>query len=84
MNKIKLLDRLEHFFESEESSNNVDEFVVVLKKLKTKLAKTKNMLRDCNNEDFKKALQLEVDVLAAQIEKGERYLKDVSSGCDLK
>jgi len=84
MNKIKLLDRLEHFFESEENSKNVEEFVVVLKKLKAKLAKTKNMLRDCNNEGFKKALQLEVDVLAAQIEKGERYLKDVSSGCDLK
>ena len=75
MNKIKLLDRLDLFFESNKDSNNAEEINEVLIKLKGKLIKTEKMVKDCNNQAFKAALQLEVDVLAAQIEKGEKCLK---------
>ena len=80
MNKIKLLSELQNFFDSDEAKKrkNLENTETVLIKLKNKLLKTKRMLSQCKNKAFNKALQLEVDVLAAQLEKGEKILKQVS------
>ena len=80
MNKIKLLDKLEQFFDGDEQNQkkNIEGTERVLIKLKSKLIKTERMLSECKNETFKTALQLEVDVLAAQIEKGGKRLKELS------
>jgi len=79
MNKIKLLSKLQSFFDADERKRvqSVDEIRVVLNKLKNKLLQTKKSYSLCTNEAFKKALQLEIDVITAQIEKGERYLEEL-------
>ena len=86
MNKIKLLSELQAFFDSDEAKKRKDleDIEDVLIKLKNKLVKTKRMLSQCKNEEFKNALQLEVDVLTAQLEKGEKILKQVAQKPDLK
>ena len=86
MNKIKLLSELQAFFDSDEAKRrkNLENIEDVLIKLKNKLVKTKRMLSQCKNDEFKNALQLEVDVLAAQLEKGEKILKQVSQKQELK
>ena len=86
MNKIKLLSELQDFFDLDEAKKrkNLENIDAVLIKLKNKLVKTKRMLSQCKNEAFKNALQLEVDVLTAQLEKGEKILKQVSQKPDLK
>ena len=86
MNKIKLLSELQVFFDSDEAKRrkNVENIEDVLIKLKSKLVKTKRMLSQCKNEEFNNALQLEVDVLTAQLEKGEKILEEVLKKPDLK
>lgn len=84
MNKSKLLSKLEDFFDSDEAKRrkNVTQIETVLEKLKNKQAKTKKMLLQCKNEDFKKALNLEIDVIDAQIKKGERHLRRMAQLTD--
>jgi|GEM_PF-2936167 len=79
MNKIKLLSKLQSFFDADERKRlqSVDEIKDVLGKLKTKLEHSKKSYSLCTNEAFKKALLLEIDVITAQIEKGERYLQEL-------
>jgi hypothetical protein len=79
MNKIKLLSKLQAFFDSDETKRkkSVEEITGVLQKLKIKQLKTKKKLSQCTNDEFKKALLLEFDVITAQIEKGERFLKEL-------
>ena len=86
MNKIKLLSKLQAFFDSDEAKKrkNLENIEDVLSKLKNKLVKTKRMLSQCKNEAFNNALQLEVDVLTAQLEKGKKILKQVSQKPDHK
>ncbi len=84
MNKSKLLSKLEDFFDSDEAKRrkNVTQIETVLEKLKNKQAKTRKMLLQCKNEDFKKALNLEIDVIDAQIKKGERHLRQMDQLTD--
>ena len=86
MNKIQLLSELQDFFDSDETKKrkNLENIEGVLIKLKNKLVKTKRMLSLCKNEEFNNALQLEVNVLTAQLEKGEKILKQVSQKTDNK
>ena len=86
MNKIKLLSELQDFFDSDEAKKrkNLEDIEDVLIKLKNKLVKTKRMLSQCKNEEFNNALQLEVDVLTAQLEKGEKILKQVTQNSNHK
>jgi hypothetical protein len=86
MNKIKLLSELQDFFDSDEAKKrkNLEDIEDVLIKLKSKLVKTKRLLSQCKNEVFNKALQLEVDVLTAQLEKGKKILKQVSQNSNHK
>jgi len=86
MNKIKLLSELQVFFDSDKAKRrkNVENIEDVLIKLKSKLVKTKRMLSQCKNEEFNNALQLEIDVLTAQLEKGEKILKQVMQKSDQK
>ncbi len=74
MNKIELLDKLQSLFDSDEVKKSKD-VEKVLDKLKDKQKKNRKMLDQCNNIEFKKALELEIDVLEAQIEKGEKFLQ---------
>ncbi len=80
MNKIELLSKLQAFFDADEAKKrkSVAEIESVLVKLKSKLIKTNKKLLQCKNEEFKKALLLEVDVISAQIDKGEKVLKELS------
>ncbi len=77
MNKIKLLDKLQSLFDSDQVKKSKD-VEKVLDKLKDKQKKNRKMLEQCNNSDFKKALELEIDVLEAQIEKGEKFLHSLT------
>lgn len=80
MTKVELMSKLQAFFDAGEAKKrkNVVEIEHVLVKLKSKLIKTNKKLLQCKNEEFKKALLLEVDVISAQIEKGEKLLKEFS------
>ena len=80
MNKIELLSKLQTFFDADDAKKrkNVEEIEDVLVKLKSKLIKTKKKHLQCKNQEFKKALLLEVDVISAQIDKGEKVLKGLS------
>ncbi|MCK5188944.1 MAG: hypothetical protein KAI44_10290 [Methylococcales bacterium] len=80
MNKIKLLSKLEAFFVLDEAKKrqNASEIKDVLERLNNKQQKTKKMLKQCKNEELKKVLLLEVDVIDAQIEKGEKFLQELS------
>ncbi|MCQ8102617.1 hypothetical protein NP590_00760 [Methylomonas sp. SURF-2] len=79
MNKIKLMTRLEAFFNSDvkEEKKKVEEIKGVIKKLKAKQNKIKKMLEVCPDQDMKNALQLEVNIIQAQIDKGEAVLKNL-------
>lgn len=79
MNKIKLLSKLQTFFDSDEAKRkkSVAEIVEVLNKLKLKQLHTKKKILQCTNDEFKKALLLEFEVMSAQIEKGESFLKEL-------
>jgi len=74
MNKVKLLAKLEDFFDTDDKKN-VEQIESVLIKLKNKLIKIQRRITQCKNEAYKTALQLEAEVLVAQIEKGENFLK---------
>jgi uncharacterized protein YqeY len=80
MNKIKLLSKLQTFFDSDEKKKkvNADEIRDILDKLAKKQLQTQKKLSKCNHDEFKKALQLEIDVIVAQIEKGKRLLNEVA------
>lgn len=77
MNKIKLLSRLQDFFNADEKKKRekAEEIKGVIKKLKVKERKIKKMLNECQDEELKKALQLEADIIRAQIDKGIGVLK---------
>lgn len=79
MNKIKLLSRLQDFFNADEKKKKkrYEEIEGVIKKLKTKENKIKKMLNACQDEEMKKALQLEVNIIQAQIDKGKTVLKNL-------
>lgn len=79
MNKIKLLTRLQAFFNSDAKAKKkkAEQIKGVIKKLKTKQNKIKKMLDACQDEEMKKALQLEVDIIKAQIVKGVAVLKNL-------
>lgn len=79
MNKIKLLRLLQDFFNADEKEkrDKADEIRGVIKKLKSKQRKTSKMLNECRDEELKKALQMEADIIQAQIEKGIEVLKQL-------
>jgi hypothetical protein len=79
MNKIKLLSKLQAFFDSDEAKRkkSASEIAEVLNKLKLKQRHTKKKLLQCTNDEFKKVLLLEIEVMSAQIEKGENFLKEL-------
>ena len=79
MNKIKLLSRLEVFFNADEKKKKkkIKEIEGVIKKLKIKKGKLKKMLDASQEDEMKKALQLEFDIIKAQIEKGLAILKNL-------
>lgn len=77
MNKIKLLGRLQEFFNAgeKEKREKADEIREIIKKLRNKLRKTVRRLDQCHDEEMKKVLQLEADIIKAQIDKGIDVLK---------
>lgn len=79
MNKIKLLTRLQLFFnaDAKEKKKEAEEIKGVIKKLKIKENNIKKMLAECQDEEMKKALQLEVDIIKAQVDKGRAALKNL-------
>ena len=79
MNIIKLLSRLQAFFNADEKQKKEKavEIKGVIKKLKSKQRKIKKMLADCQDQELKKALQMEVDIIEAQIDKGTDVLKNL-------
>ncbi|MCK9605867.1 MAG: hypothetical protein M0R33_05385 [Methylomonas sp.] len=79
MNKIELLSRLQAFFNSDAKAKKKksEQIKGVIKKLKTKQNKIKKMLEACRDEEMKKALQLEADIIKAQIDKGVDVLKNL-------
>ena len=79
MNKIKLLRRLQDFFDADEKNKREksNEIKGVIKKLEAKQRKIKKMLADCRDDELTKALQLEVDIISAQINKGIDVLKNL-------
>ncbi|WP_305907005.1 hypothetical protein Q9L42_018120 [Methylomarinum sp. Ch1-1] len=81
MNKVKLLTRLQEFFNADEKQKRekAEEIKDVIEKLKTKQLKITRMLSECQDEQMKKALQMEVDIIKAQIEKGNDVLKELYS-----
>jgi len=79
MNKIKLLSRLHDFFNADEKKKKekAEEIQGVIKKLQTKARKIKKMLDECQDDELKKALELEASIINAQIEKGLAVLKNL-------
>ena len=79
MNKIKLLSRLQDFFNADEKKKKekAEEIEGVIKKLQAKEHKIKDMLEECPDEEMKKALQLEANIISAQIEKGLAILENL-------
>ncbi|WP_031435502.1 hypothetical protein [Methylomarinum vadi] len=79
MNKIKLLSLLQDFFNADEKEkrDKAVEIRGVIKKLKNKHRKTTKMLNECRDEELKKALRMEADIIQAQIEKGIEVLKQL-------
>lgn len=79
MNKIELMTRLQAFFNSDEKEKKkkAEEIKDVIKKLKIKQIKIKKMLDACRDDEMKKALQLEVDIIQAQIDKGAAVLENL-------
>ncbi len=81
MKKIKLLEKLEQFFAGTKASQakELERMASVIEQLQHKLHKTRNSLKHCKNEDYKKVLQLEIEILSAQIDKGQAFLKQKAS-----
>ena len=79
MNKIKLLSRLQDFFNADEKQKKkkAKEIADVIEKLQTKERKITKMLDECQDEELKKALQLEANIISAQIEKGIAVLQNL-------
>ncbi|MGY6275388.1 hypothetical protein [Methylomonas sp. MgM2] len=78
MNKIKLLGRLQDFFNADEKERKkkAREIADVIEKLKEKARNINEMLDECRDEEMTKALRLEVNIINAQIEKGLSVLKN--------
>lgn len=79
MNKIKLMTRLQAFFNADEKEKKkkAEEIKGVIKKLNIKKNKINKMLAACQDEEMKKVLQLEVNIIKAQIDKGRAALKNL-------
>lgn len=79
MNKIKLLSRLQDFFNADdkEKKKKAKDIADVIEKLQAKERKINQMLNDCEDEEMKKALQLEANIISAQIEKGLSVLESL-------
>lgn len=79
MNKIKLLEKLQAFLNADEQKKRAQqkEIRIVLRKLKSKRRKINQELQQCHDEELRKALQLEVDIISAQISKGEQIVKEL-------
>jgi len=77
MNKIKLLSRLQEFFNADEQERKkkAKDIANVIDKLQEKERNIKKMLDECQDEEMAKALQLEANIINAQIEKGLSVLK---------
>lgn len=79
MNKIKLLSRLQDFFNADEKQKKkkAKEIADVIEKLQIKERNIQEMLGECQDEEMKKALQLEANIISAQIEKGLSVLQNL-------
>ncbi len=79
MNKIKLLSRLQAFFNADEKEKRekADDIKNVIKKLKSKQRKLSKMMAECRDDELKNALQLEADIIEAQISKGKLALRQL-------
>lgn len=79
MNKIKLLSRLQDFFNADQKQKKkkAKEIASVIEKLQAKERKIKEMLSECQDEEMKKALELEANIISAQIEKGITVLENL-------
>lgn len=81
MNKIRLLSRLQDFIhaDAKKKREQADEIGKVIKKLENKLRKIENMLDECRDPQLSKALQLEADIIKAQIDKGHAVLEHLKN-----
>jgi len=79
MNKIELLSRLQDFFNADEKQKKkkASEIRDVIRKLRAKERNIQDMLDKCQDDEMKKALQLEVNIINAQIEKGFSVLESL-------
>lgn len=79
MNKIKLLSRLQDFFNADEKEKKkkAKDIANVIQKLQVKERKIKQMLEECQDEEMKKAMQLEANIISAQIDKGIAALENL-------
>lgn len=77
MNKKKLLNKLQEFLntDSHKKRKQRDELKKVLKKLKKKENKIKDKIESCDDEDTKKQLEMELEIVHVQRKKGIAVLR---------
>jgi predicted nucleic acid-binding Zn-ribbon protein len=77
MKTRKLLDKLVAYLDGDarKRKKEKDEIKAVLKKLKRREKKLKNLLDETKDADKRTALQKEIDIVHAQRKKGVRLLK---------
>ena len=78
MNRINIFGRLQNVFNADEKKKKkkTNDIVEVIDKLHVKMRKINAMLDECENEEIKKALQLEANIISAQIQKGLSILEN--------
>ena len=78
MKQKKLLDKLRVFFDSDERErlNQKEDISIILKKLKKRERKLKEMLTTEGSEQARIRLQQDIDVIYAQRKKGVKILKE--------
>ena len=79
MNKKKLLEKLQEFFDSDqqEKVKHTKQIKKVLKKLKEKERKIQQKLELCEDADKAIGLQKELDIIYAQRMKGVKIVKEI-------
>ncbi len=80
MNKIKLLNKLNDFFDTEKSKQleEIASLQQVLSQLAHKKTKTQKRIQQCHDHTLKKALLLELSVIEAHIDKGKKLLQQLT------
>jgi len=78
MKQKKLLDKLREFFDSDERERlkQKEDISIILKKLKKRERKLKDMLETEESEQVRTRLHQDIDVIYAQRKKGIKILKE--------